>query len=39
VKYDFSIEGESTKAFESGRIFEFCPKMVQDALEILEEIL
>ncbi|MDR2183482.1 MAG: C-GCAxxG-C-C family protein [Clostridiales bacterium] len=39
VQYDFRQEGELDKAFESGRIDEFCPKMVQDALEILEKIL
>ena len=39
VKYDFSKEGELEKAFMSGRISEFCPKMVIEALEILDDIM
>ena len=39
VKYDFSKEGELNKAFDSGRIFEFCPTMVQSALAILDDIM
>jgi len=39
VQYDFSVDGELEKAFESGRIADFCPGMVQSALEILESIM
>ena len=39
VGQDFSQPGELEKAFANGRIFEFCPKMVQDTIDILEKIL
>ena len=39
VGRDFSVEGERKKALESGKIFEVCPKFVQDALDILDEIM
>ena len=39
VEYDFSKQGELDKAFDSGRIYDFCPKMVQSALTILDEIM
>ena len=39
VKRDFRQPGELEKALEDGRIFEFCPKMVQSALSILDEIM
>ena len=39
VEHDFRQEGELEKAFQNGRIFDFCPKMVQSALEILDEIM
>ena len=37
--FDFSKEGEFTKALESGVLFEKCPVYVQSALEILDEIM
>jgi C_GCAxxG_C_C family probable redox protein len=39
TKYDFSQEGELEKAIASGILFEFCPYLVLDALEILDEIM
>ena len=39
IGYDFSKQGEREKAKESGRISEKCPTFVQDALEILDEIM
>jgi C_GCAxxG_C_C family probable redox protein len=39
VGYDFRQEGELEKAFDNGRIFEFCPSMVQSSLEILSKII
>ena len=37
--YDFSKDGEREKAFESGKVFDVCPLLVQSALGILDEIL
>jgi len=39
VGYDFAYDGELEKAMESGKVFEICPKMVQSALEILDQIM
>ena len=39
VGHDFSKPGELDKALENGRIYEVCPKFVQDALEILDMIM
>ena len=38
IGYDFS-QGESEKAAESGIMIKKCPKLIQDALEILDDIL
>ena len=37
--YDFSAEGELEKAMESGVLFETCPKLVNSALDILDDII
>ena len=37
--FDFSKEGELQKAAESGRLIEDCPRFVQEALAVLDEIL
>ena len=39
IGYDFSQPGEREKAKREGAIFEVCPKLVLDALEILEQIM
>lgn len=39
TKFDFSKEGELEKALASGKLFEFCPHLVLDALDILDEIM
>lgn len=36
--YDFSVAEEMKAAFESGKVFELCPCLVMDALEILNNI-
>jgi C_GCAxxG_C_C family probable redox protein len=37
--YDFAKPDERAEAFAVGRVKEVCPKLVQDALEILDEIM
>lgn len=37
--YDFSIPEERAEALASGKMREICPKMILDALEILDEIM
>ncbi len=37
--YDISIPKEKEKAFASGKLLEFCPCLVKEALDILDEIL
>ena len=37
--YDFSKPGERQKALDSGVTREVCPKVIQDAIDILDEIL
>ncbi|MCL1805154.1 MAG: C-GCAxxG-C-C family protein [Clostridiales bacterium] len=39
IGYDFAKPEERAEAFASGRLTDICPKLVQDALEILEEIM
>lgn len=39
VGFDFSKEGELERAMASGKLFEFCPCAVTNALEILDEIM
>ena len=39
VEHDFSKEGELEKALMNGKIFDVCPGFVQEALEILDEIM
>lgn len=39
IGYDFSKPEERAEAFASGKTMEICPKLVQDALEILDEIM
>jgi len=39
LKYDVSIPEEFLKARESGRLLDFCPSPVLDAIDILEEII
>ncbi|MDR0468752.1 MAG: C-GCAxxG-C-C family protein [Peptococcaceae bacterium] len=37
--YDFAKPEERAAAFATGKVKEVCPKLVQDALEILDEIM
>ena len=37
--YDFSDAKQREEAFASGKVYELCPCLVLDALEILEEVL
>lgn len=37
--YDVSKPEELKAALDSGRMLEFCPKAVKDAIDMLEEIL
>ncbi|MCC3866779.1 C-GCAxxG-C-C family protein [Terrisporobacter mayombei] len=37
--YDISIPKEREKAFASGKLLEFCPCLVKEAINILDEIL
>ena len=37
--FDFSKQGEYERAMQSGRLSTFCPALVADALEILEEVM
>ena len=39
IGYDFAKPEERAKAFASGKLADICPKLVQDALEILDEIM
>jgi len=39
IGYDFAKPEERAEALSSGKVMEICPKLVQDALEILDEIM
>ena len=39
IKYDVSIPEEMAAAFESGIMFDLCPKLAVSACEILEDLL
>lgn len=39
IGYDFAIPEERAEAFASGKLKDICPKLVQGALDILDEIM
>jgi len=39
LQIDFSKEGEKQRAIDTGLIVEVCPQLIQDAIEILDEIM
>lgn len=39
LEYDISIPEEKEKVFASGKLLEFCPCLVKEAINILDEIL